>query len=323
MREVRKVLAQYPGKHVDILIDSFGGSLPEGLSICGAFRDHGDVTVHFRGMNASAATLASMGAKRILIAPESMYLIHKVSMGFFDWASRNSDQLDEFIKALQSTKDDLDTMDRSIAELYASRCNKPVKDLLSLMKAEKWITAADAREWGFVDDITESSAQTEAKPTITRAQAMAFESLGLPLPPVAVEPEAKSLIQSIIDPIVSAIKSINKQKDMETTPVPQAAVQTPAAPVAVDAENASSPVAVPVENAVVATAENSVSNQDLAAENARLRAELEAYRRVTPGATTNNVVVTPTVSEAAAPKNAFEKFVETSNSARKLFDSIP
>ena len=133
-RTVRSVLAQYPGKHVDIMIDSFGGSLPEGLSICGAIRDHADVTVHFRGMNASAATIASMGAKKITIAPESMYLVHKVSLEFFDWASRNADQLDSFIKALQDTKEDLDKMDSSIAALYANRCKKKPKDLLDLMQ---------------------------------------------------------------------------------------------------------------------------------------------------------------------------------------------
>lgn len=196
-RQVRNVLAQYPGKHVDVMVDSFGGSLPEGLSICGAIRDHGDVTVHFRGMCASAATIASMGAKRISIAPEAMYLVHKASMEFFDWANRNADQLEDFIKALQGAKDDLDTIDRSMAELYAGRCKRKTCDLLELMKAEKWLTAKEALDWGFVDEI--QGAEPVEKPRLTKAQARACRALGHPLPPIAMELDKPSWLSAARD----------------------------------------------------------------------------------------------------------------------------
>ena len=45
-----------------MLIDSLGGSLAMALSIVAAFRNHENVNVHFVGMNASAATIASLGA---------------------------------------------------------------------------------------------------------------------------------------------------------------------------------------------------------------------------------------------------------------------
>ena len=51
------VLAKNKDKPVHVLIDSLGGSLATALSIASAFRAHGDVTVHFVGMNASAAYL--------------------------------------------------------------------------------------------------------------------------------------------------------------------------------------------------------------------------------------------------------------------------
>ena len=55
------VLAQHVGKPVNVLIDSLGGSVATALSIASAFRNHADVSVHFVGMNASAATIASLG----------------------------------------------------------------------------------------------------------------------------------------------------------------------------------------------------------------------------------------------------------------------
>lgn len=56
---VDRELAKNEGKQVNVLIDSLGGSLATGLSISAAFKNHGNVNVHFVGLNASAATIAS------------------------------------------------------------------------------------------------------------------------------------------------------------------------------------------------------------------------------------------------------------------------
>ena len=47
---VDKTLAQNEGKRVNVLIDSLGGSLATGLSISAAFKNHGNVAVHFAEM---------------------------------------------------------------------------------------------------------------------------------------------------------------------------------------------------------------------------------------------------------------------------------
>ena len=59
---VRSVLADYQGKHVDVYVNSFGGSVVDALDIRQQFIDHGDVTCHIHGMTASAATLLATGA---------------------------------------------------------------------------------------------------------------------------------------------------------------------------------------------------------------------------------------------------------------------
>ena len=73
------VLAKNAGKEVNVLIDSLGGNLATALSIAAAFKNHGKVSVHFVGMNASAATIASLGASHISIDKNAMYLVHKCS----------------------------------------------------------------------------------------------------------------------------------------------------------------------------------------------------------------------------------------------------
>ena len=58
---VDRELAKNEGKQVHVLIDSLGGSLATGLSISAAFKNSGNANVHFVGLNASAATIASLG----------------------------------------------------------------------------------------------------------------------------------------------------------------------------------------------------------------------------------------------------------------------
>ena len=69
---VDEILAKNEGKEVNVLIDSLGGSLATGLSISAAFRNHGRVNVHFVGLDASAATIASLEAAHISIDAGAM-----------------------------------------------------------------------------------------------------------------------------------------------------------------------------------------------------------------------------------------------------------
>lgn len=135
---VDRELAKNEGKRVNVLIDSLGGSLATGLSISAAFKNHGNVNVHFVGLNASAATIASLGAAHISIDAGAMYLVHKCSMAFFEWGSLNSDQFATLIADCEKIKADLDKLDLNVAQIYAKKCRKPTADLLALMKVGGW-----------------------------------------------------------------------------------------------------------------------------------------------------------------------------------------
>ena len=97
------VLGKNPDKEVSVLIDSPGGQLNTALSISSAFRRHGNVHAHFVGMNASAATIASMGAKRITMDHSAMYLVHQCSQSFFEWGSLNATDMQHLIDSVSYT----------------------------------------------------------------------------------------------------------------------------------------------------------------------------------------------------------------------------
>ena len=179
------VLAKNAGKDVNVLIDSLGGNLATALSIAAAFKNHGKVSVHFVGMNASAATIASLGAAHISIDKNAMYLVHKCSTAFFEWGSLNADQFRTLIADCEKAAADLDKLDVNIASMYAGKCKKKTQCLLDLMKVGGWLSAKDALDWGFVDEITDLD--DEPAPMLTDAVASELAanqrdgSFGLPL----------------------------------------------------------------------------------------------------------------------------------------------
>ena len=180
--DVTATLRSNPDTEVAVLIDSTGGQLSTALTIYSAFRSHGNVHAHFVGMNASAATIASLGAKRITMDASALYLVHKCSMAVFEWASMNADQLQDYITALLKQKTNLDKMDCDVSAMYAARCRKPQEDLLALMKTGGWLTAKEALEWGFVDELTEL--ECDEKPELTEALVHAMAEAQMPIPSI-------------------------------------------------------------------------------------------------------------------------------------------
>lgn len=222
------VLGQNSGKPVQVLIDSTGGSLATALSVVAAFRNHGDVSVHFVGMNASAATIASLGAKHISIDSSAMYLVHKCSSGFFEYGSFNSDQLKDIIDSCRQMKNDLDKMDANVAEMYAAKCKKDPAELMKLMKVGGWLTAKEALDWGFVDEITDREEDTNSAPRLTEAVVASMSEAGIPIPniPIADKTSGFGKFMAALASFFNQSQQLRHQQSVEEK-VPEAKAQEP------------------------------------------------------------------------------------------------
>ena len=313
---VDRELAKNEGKQVNVLIDSLGGSLATGLSISAAFKNHGNVNVHFVGLNASAATIASLGAARISIDAGAMYLVHKCSMAFFEWGSLNSDQFATLIADCEKIKADLDKLDLNCAQLYASRCKRKTEDLLALMKAGGWLTAKEALDWGFVDEITDLA--DEPAPKLTDALASAMANAGMPIPNI---PIAESDKESAFAKFIAALTSFFKPS---TNPITTAMIKTYTFLSAILADK---PLTVKDGAATVTLAqldaiEDALAEKDrLCNEQKQTIADLQAKLDKTPAEPSKQVVEDNKPGEPA-PKNDVEAFVETFNSARALYNEV-
>ncbi|MBJ8192512.1 Clp protease ClpP, partial [Bacillus cereus] len=104
-------------------INSPGGDVYAGSEIYTALKEYsGDVTVKIVGVAASAASVAAMGGKNVLIAPTAQIMIHNVSSG--TWGDHRD---------MQHEAEVLQGWNKSIANAYALKSGMSESELLSMM----------------------------------------------------------------------------------------------------------------------------------------------------------------------------------------------
>lgn len=156
---IRSQMSGFKNKPVNVRISSLGGSVDDALDIRQQFLDHGNVTCYLFGYVASAATILATGAKKTCMSKYAFYLIHKVSNWVDAWGNYNADQIQQLIDDLKANKLENDKMDLVLANLYANKCKKKVDDILPILKEGRWLTAQEALEYGFIDEIVEEGSK--------------------------------------------------------------------------------------------------------------------------------------------------------------------
>lgn len=179
---VKQKLTENKGKEVSVRMNSLGGALDHGLDMAAQFKEHGKVTVYMMGFNASSATVASLGAAKVSMDENGFYLVHKVSNWVDAWGMMNADQLASVIQDLTKNKQENDKIDLVLARMYAKKTGKNVSDILAVLKEGSWLSAQEALEYGFIDEIIQG---TGTKVNLTDQLREKFNAYGLPEPPDA------------------------------------------------------------------------------------------------------------------------------------------
>ncbi|MDR2004399.1 MAG: ATP-dependent Clp protease proteolytic subunit [Prevotella sp.] len=168
---------------VTVKVTSYGGDVNHALKIKDLFASHGDVTVEYVGLNASASTLIGHGAKKTVIHEDSLYLIHKPSVWIDAWGSMNEDDLDRTITDLIARKKDAETFTLVLARDYVNSRGMELKKVMELMKESRWLSAREAVDLGLVDELLPTK---NKKAVISNHQVAIMKANGLPVPEVAV-----------------------------------------------------------------------------------------------------------------------------------------
>lgn len=136
----------FPEDNSDIVLEvnSNGGLVTVGSEIYTALKSYpGHITAEVTGMAASAASVAIMGADKVIISPTAQIMIHKA---LFNWVSGNSDDLDRASNALKAS-------DQAIINAYVAKTGLSEEEILDMMKNETFMSASTAVEKGFADEV--------------------------------------------------------------------------------------------------------------------------------------------------------------------------
>ena len=217
-RFVKNKLSESGTNEVLCRVNSLGGYLDDAIDIAAQFEAHGNVTCEMFSLNASSATVLTTRAKKVRAHSDSTYLIHKVLTWIDTWGYMNEDDIDSAIEDLKRQKNNAATLTLTIAKMYAKKSGKPVADILNLMKEEKWLTADEAKEWGFVDEVFEDVTVKPADVEDTQITLL-LNAAGLPVPPVRnkrkvekTEDDSKNIVSELLNGLINLINPTNKIK---------------------------------------------------------------------------------------------------------------
>lgn len=129
--------------HINLRINSYGGSLFAGLAILDTIRNlKSEVHTYVDGSAASAATIISIAGTKRYIGKNSMMLIHQLSTGAYGKYSELEDDMENNKRLMKMIKD-----------IYKQYTKVPMKSIDEILKHDLWFDSAKCLEFGLVDQI--------------------------------------------------------------------------------------------------------------------------------------------------------------------------
>lgn len=147
-KSIRDALSELGAvKNLDIHINSYGGSCVAGNAIINILDNYRNkngtsLNVYIEGIAASMGSgIASVG-DNVYMASNSLFMVHKPST----IAMGNADDLEQAVMVLNKTEDGL-------IQNYMRRFKGTEDELRQMLQDETWLSADEAKEWGFVDEV--------------------------------------------------------------------------------------------------------------------------------------------------------------------------
>lgn len=133
---------------VMVFFDSIGGDLFDGIAIHNTLNALGErCTARIVGACFSAASVAACGAHQVEMADNALFMIHNP----WTYMAGGSDELRKMA----------DMMDKALDGIVVSYQRRPLRidetELRRLINEETWLTPAEAKAQGFVDEVLEGS----------------------------------------------------------------------------------------------------------------------------------------------------------------------
>jgi ATP-dependent Clp protease, protease subunit len=134
----------FKGSKIIVPINSYGGDVMEGMSIYNYLKGHPvQIEARIVGYAMSIGTIIASAADRVVMPENGWYMIHN------PWMRTGGDHED-----LKHSSEVLLKMTNDLADIYVKKTGLPLDRILQMMDVETWLTAKEALEYGFVDELS-------------------------------------------------------------------------------------------------------------------------------------------------------------------------
>ena len=137
-------------KSISLRINSLGGNVFEAQAMYSYLKYHpANITVRIDGIAASAASVVAMAGDKIIMPENTMMMIHNPIGDVVG----NAEEIRELADFLDKVRD-------TIANVYIAKTGLDREKIISMMNDETWMTATEAHDLKFCDEVTEGVAVT-------------------------------------------------------------------------------------------------------------------------------------------------------------------
>ena len=152
-------------ENITLHINSPGGSVFSAVAIANTLKNHkAKITANIDGLAASAATIITSACDTVRMPKNALFMVHNP----ITFAYGNNQDMQKTLEMLNKVKN-------SIIETYLNKVKTDKETLSELMDNETWMSAEEAKEYGFVDEILDESVEKEVIENKLIINNMAFD----------------------------------------------------------------------------------------------------------------------------------------------------
>lgn len=206
---VRSKINDAKGEEINLVISSGGGSVTEGMGIADLIANYpNETTATGIGLVASIATVVLLSADKVKMTENAFLMIHRP----WSYTMGNADEL-------EATAELLDKMEAKLLDIYTASVykrkgyqNNLNENITKMMAAETWMTAQEALEFGFIDEIVKVG---EKNIDLLPLQNSLSKFLNVPAALLINNKKDDDMGNSILEKIKSLLNNMDDKENVE------------------------------------------------------------------------------------------------------------
>jgi ATP-dependent protease ClpP protease subunit len=168
--DIREKLKEAKGEEVNLIVNSPGGSVYEGIAVYNAIRDFrragGKVNALIKGIAMSMATYISLSADTVQVEDNSIYMIHN------PWVMTVGGP-----KEMKKSYEMLESLAKMLANGYEKKTKKEMDAIRSMMDEETYLYGEDIVKAGFADSVIPAGDGAEDEEQALTMAKLALEAM--------------------------------------------------------------------------------------------------------------------------------------------------